>query len=73
MRETLLGMISALKVQKLFTYEQMLDYAHQFLSRDNPRRLAVLFEGVVSPANDFHYEAVSKEDICDLGTYVSWK
>lgn len=55
------------------TYDQMLEDAHEFLSRDNPRRLAVLIEGVVSPGSDFHYESVSKEDICDLGTFVSWK
>lgn len=51
------------------TYDELFEWAHLFLSRENPRRLAVLMEGVLTAENDFHYEHVSKEDICNLGTY----
>ena len=55
------------------TYENFSQWAHLFLKRENTKRLAILVEGFVSPDKDFHYEIVSKEDIKDLGTYVSWK
>jgi insulysin len=54
-------------------YEQFLADAEKFLSRNNLRRLAILMEGVLTPENDFRYERVSKEDICDLGVYISSK
>jgi insulysin len=57
---------------KTLSYEQFSNLAKQFLSRKNTKRLAVLVEGVL-PQNDFRYEVVNKEDICGLGTYVSWK
>jgi len=58
---------------KALSYEQLKTFAHRFLSRENPKRIAVLVEGVVAPENDFHYEEVSKEDICDIGTYSTWR
>ena len=58
---------------KQLSYERFNGLAHQFLSRDNPRRLAVLMEGVLSPENDFHYELISKEDIHTVGSFVSVK
>lgn len=58
---------------KKLNYEQFCDTAHQFLSRSNPRRLAVLMEGVINPENDFHYELISREDVRSLGTFVSIK
>ena len=56
---------------KALTYEQLEKDAHQFLSRGNARRLAVLMEGVLPQENDFRYEVVSKEEICDLSTFSS--
>ncbi|MBI2742575.1 MAG: insulinase family protein [Chlamydiales bacterium] len=53
------------------TYEKLNFFAKEFLSRNNLRRLAVLMEGVLNRENDFHYEQISKEDICDLGVYIS--
>ncbi len=58
---------------KSLQYEQFQKTAQQFISRDNSRRIAILFEGVVPPEKDFRYERVSKEDICDLGTYSSFR
>jgi insulysin len=58
---------------KALTYEQVRSYAEQFFSRDNGRRLAILMEGALTNDSDFRYERVTKEDVCDLGTYVSWK
>lgn len=58
---------------KTLPYEQFCTIAKQFLSRKNTKRLAVLVEGVLPAQNDFRYEVVNKEDICGLGTYVSWK
>lgn len=58
---------------KALSYEKLIQTAHQFLSRENPRRLAVLVEGVLHPDNDFHYEAMTRDDVRDLGTYVSWR
>jgi len=57
---------------KILTYQQFCDLSLQFLSRKNTKRLAVMVEGVRHP-NYFHYEIVKKEDLCGLGTYVSWK
>jgi insulysin len=59
-------------IQKL-TYDQLKKDAQNFLSRKNQRRLAILMEGVLTPENDFHYEAVAKEELCSMGTYVSYK
>ncbi len=58
---------------KKLSYERFCELSHQFLARDNPRRLAVLIEGVLPPENDFHYELISKEDIHSLGSFVSVK
>lgn len=56
---------------KEMSYEQFCDEAHELLSRNNPRRLAVLVEGTISPENDFHYELITKEDVSNLGTFVT--
>lgn len=58
---------------KTLSYGQFCERAQQFLSRKNTKRLAILVEGVLPQHNDFRYELVNKEDICGLGTYVSWK
>lgn len=55
------------------SYQDFLSSASAFLSRENSRRLAILMEGVLAEENDFHYEGVSKEEVCDLGTYVSFR
>ncbi|MBS0621333.1 MAG: insulinase family protein [Verrucomicrobia bacterium] len=56
---------------KKLTYEQFCQASHQILSRSNPRRLALLMEGVITPENDFHYETISREDVHNVGTFVS--
>jgi insulysin len=56
---------------KELSYERFSEIAHQLLSRNNPRRLAVLMEGVINPENDFHYELISKDDVRNLGTFTS--
>jgi insulysin len=58
---------------KDLSYERFCELSHQFLSRDNARRLAVLMEGVIAPENDFHYELISKDDLHSLGSFVSVK
>ncbi len=55
---------------KALSYERFCDITHQFLSRSNPRRLAVLMEGVINPENDFHYELITKDDVRNLGTFT---
>ncbi len=55
---------------KELSYDQFCAVTHQFLSRSNPRRLAVLMEGVINPENDFHYELITKEDVRNLGTFA---
>ena len=59
-------------IQKL-SYDQLKKDAGYFLSRKNQRRLAILMEGVLAPDNDFHYEPIAKEELCNMGTYVSYK
>lgn len=56
---------------KALTYDQLLKTTRQFLSRDNQRRLAVLVEGQLPPENHCRYERVTKEDICEMGTYIT--
>ncbi len=58
---------------KAFIYEQLAEAATLFLSRENPKRIAVLVEGVLSPDNDFHYQIVTKKDLSETGTYVTWR
>jgi insulysin len=58
---------------KDLTYEQIVQAAGAFLSRENSKRIAVLVEGVLSPDNDFQYQVMTKQDICDAGTYVTWR
>lgn len=56
---------------KTLTYDQFCARSTQFLSRKNTKRLAILVEGVLPQQNDFRYEVVGKQDICELGTYTS--
>ncbi len=56
---------------KELSYERFCEIGHQLLSRNNPRRLAVLMEGIINPENDFHYELISKDDVRNLGTFTS--
>jgi insulysin len=58
---------------KNLNYDKFCEISHQLLSRNNPRRLAILMEGVITPENDFHYELVSKEDARALGSFISVK
>ena len=58
---------------KELSYDHFCETTHQFLSRSNPRRLAVLMEGVINPENDFHYELITKDDVRNLGTFASIK
>ncbi len=58
---------------KNLSYKDFCKIASEFLSRDNPRRLAVLVEGVLPKEHDFRYEQVSREDIHQLGSFVSVK
>ena len=58
---------------KKLEYSQFCDVAHQLLARSNARRLAVLVEGVLPPEHDFHYELISKDEVRNLGTFVSVK
>lgn len=62
-----------IKSMETVTYQQFLNTAQEFLSRSNPRRLAILVEGTLPDENDFHYERIAKEDVKSLGTYVSWR
>lgn len=54
---------------KELNYDGFCDVSHQLLSRNNPRRLAVLVEGVITPENDFHYELITKDDVGALGSF----
>ncbi len=58
---------------KQLSYERFTEISHQLLSRNNPRRLAVLMEGVITPENDFHYELITREDVSSLGSFFSVK
>jgi insulysin len=58
---------------KELNYDHFCNTAHQLLSRSNPRRFAVLMEGAISPENDFHYEAITKEEVSTLGSFFSVK
>ncbi len=56
---------------KELSYEHFCKVSHQLLSRNNPRRLAVLMEGVITPENDFHYELITKDNVSALGSFTS--
>ncbi len=56
-----------IRSMKELSYDKFSEVAHQLLSRGNPKRLAVLMEGVINPENDFHYESISKEDVGTRG------
>jgi insulysin len=58
---------------KELSYERFCEISHQLLSRNNPRRLAVLIEGAITPENDFHYELITREDVGSLGSFFSVK
>ncbi|NNM44362.1 MAG: peptidase M16 [Chlamydiae bacterium] len=58
---------------KNLTYEKLFTFAKQNLSRQNHRRLAILVGGVTMPENTFHYETVAKDDVKEIGTYITWK
>lgn len=56
---------------KGLSYDTLLKTSHEFLSRENLKRIAVLMEGILPPDNIFRYETVSQEDVMGLGKYVS--
>lgn len=58
---------------KNLTYDQFCALSIEYLSRENAKRLAVLVEGVLAPENDFRYERISKEDVRNLGSFVTVK
>lgn len=54
------------------SYDQFCAVAHHMLSKDNPRRLAVLVEGELSTKDEDSYDELScKEDVQMLGEFVS--
>lgn len=57
---------------QLLSYEQISDFAKQMLSRKNSKRIAVMVEGV-QPDSNYRYEKISKEEICEIGSYSSIK
>ncbi len=58
---------------KELTYEKFCAASRQLLSRENPRRIAVLMEGVLPPENDFQYELITQDELKQVGTFVSVK
>jgi insulysin len=56
---------------KNMSYDNLVKTAHEFLSRNNLKRIAVLMEGVLPADNVFRYEAVSQEDVVGIGKFVS--
>ncbi|VHO03151.1 insulinase family protein [Candidatus Rhabdochlamydia sp. T3358] len=53
------------------SYEQFCMLSHQMLSKDNPRKLAVLVEGEVPTKDDnSYYELSCREDVQMLGGFV---
>jgi insulysin len=55
------------------TYDRFCTIGSEFLSRDNLRRLAILVEGVLNPEKDFRYELITKEDVRNLGSFITVK
>lgn len=64
---------SRIQALKNLSYEDFCQDALAFLARDNAKRLAVIVEGVLPKEHHFRYEQVSKEDIHQLGAFVSVK
>jgi insulysin len=58
---------------KALTYEELKTCASAFLSRENSRRLAILFQGVLAPENQFIYEQVTTEELRSVSAYVASK
>lgn len=56
---------------KALSYDAFCKEGRALLSRSNPRRLAVLMEGVLPQENDFRYRPVAKEEVATLGEFVS--
>ncbi|NGX45799.1 MAG: Protease 3 [Chlamydiae bacterium] len=55
------------------TYEDVKNAAMDFFSRGNQRRLAVLMEGTTPKEHDFRYEVISKEQLVEQGSFVTWQ
>ncbi len=58
---------------KALSYDTFCKVSHQLLSRSNPRRLAILMQGVIPKENDFHYKAITREETVNLGSFASVK
>ena len=57
----------------LLSHHKLEEYSKQFLSRSNPRRLAILMHGKLASQNEFSYESVDRKDLYNIGTFVSYK
>jgi insulysin len=54
---------------KSLTYDDFLSFTKTYLSKDNRKRLAVLFEGQID--NDFKYKKLDETDYSKIGLYQS--
>ena len=56
---------------KDLTYDDFTTFAKTYLSRQNGQRLAVLYQGILPPQNDFRYHRVTSESIRQQGRFVT--
>lgn len=56
---------------KELSYDTFCKEGRALLSRSNPRRLAILIEGVLPKENDCRYRPITKNEVASLGTFVS--
>ena len=51
-------------------YDEFLSYCHNFISRDNKKRLAILFEGKAPDSVPFMYKGITCDQITSEGKYI---
>lgn len=68
-----------LRVEKKIEALKNLDYetfkrdSMGFLSRQNPKRIAILIEGVQPDGKTFRYQGITADELKSQGAYISWR
>ena len=52
------------------TYDEFVSLGKEFLSRDNKKRIAILYSGQLPQDKEFRYQQISCDQITEVGTYT---
>ncbi len=64
-------MLKRIEGLKELSYKDFISLSKEFLSKENKRRLAVLYQGIIPKEKEFTYTPINSGDIASIGKYVN--